>query len=84
MATQILEPPETFWMICNPCRARHPPRKRYRKLAEAIADQQALAKEHPGQRFFLLQAMTLEIRGKTADDASEEAVMEPQLEAATA
>jgi hypothetical protein len=52
---------DQFWMVFNPARKwKHPPRKQYPKLAEAMRDARALSEQFPGQRFYVLQAIGVE------------------------
>lgn len=59
----MLEPIDdsVFWMVFNPARKwKHPPRKQYRKLSEAMRDAKGLSETYPGQKFYILQCIGLE------------------------
>lgn len=48
---------ETFWMVWNP--AANAPRHRHDYEGGAIAEAERLARLHPGQEFFILEATHL-------------------------
>lgn len=48
---------EAFWMVWNP--AASAPRHRHDTEREAIAEAERLARTHPGQEFYILEATHL-------------------------
>lgn len=60
-----------FWMVWNP--HRDPPKHRHESPQQAKVEAERLAREHPGNRFYVLQAVGFcsrnEVSWTTLDDA---------------